>query len=282
MKHRLIIPLVLASLLTACGLDESAVFFPYQHEARLNPADLTIRGEGELGALRHERLALGGDQIAVTTLVPASLDQATLGEAGVGPLIVSCFGNASDRRLNGIDYLRKIAPFGEAVIWDYPGYGDSTGTAEAARFEAVIEDLVLELDRRAGDRPLIFWGHSLGGFVCAQMAVRSQAVDAIILETTAPNVRAVAREWAPLGLGRIVPIDDTLKAFDTPQALAEFDGPILIIGAGRDQVLPVELSRQLAEQLPKATYLELPQVTHFSAGFDPQAQAAVKEIVDGL
>ncbi len=272
MKPRLIALSILASLLSSCGLDESAVFFPHPHEVRANKTDLTIRGEGELGELRHERLALGGEAIALTSL----------GGEGEGPLIVSCFGNASDRRLNGIDYLRKIAPFGEAVIWDYPGYGDSSGAAEVTSFEAVIDDLVPELDARADGRPLIYWGHSLGGFVCAQMAARSEAVDAIILETTAPNVRAVAREWAPLGLGRIVPIDDQLKRFDTPQALADFARPILIIGAGRDQVLPVGLSRQLAEQLPDAIYLELPQATHFSAGFDPQAQAAVRKLVEGL
>ena len=264
--------LISASLLAGCGLDEGAVFFPHDHEARIDPADLTIRGEGELGVLRHERLSLGEIEIATTLL----------GDAGAGPLIVSCFGNASDRRLNGIDYLRKIAPFGEAIIWDYPGYGDSGGAAEVAQFEAVIEDLVPVLEARAANRPLVFWGHRLGGFVCAQMAARSDAVDAVILETTAPNVRTVAREWAPLGLGRVVPIEAGLKAFDTPEALAEFDGPILIIGAGRDQVLPLALSQKLAEQLPKATYLELPHATHFSAGFDPQPQAAVREIVNGL
>ena len=148
--------------------------------------------------------------------------------------------------------------------------------------EAVIGDLVPELEQRAGDRPLVLWGHSLGGFVCAQMAARSRGVDAVILETTAPNVRAVAREWAPLGLGRIVPIQSELKRFDTPEALQDFGGPVLIIGGGRDRVLPVTLSRELAESLPGATYLELPEATHYSAGFDPETRAAVRAMLDGL
>ena len=262
---------VLGTVLSGC-IGATDVFAPQRHAARPDAQGLDIRGEDELGPLRHERLDLGGQRIALSSL----------GAPGEGPLIVSCFGNASDRRVNGIDYLRKLQPHGEAVVWDYPGYADSTGVAEVEVFDAVIADLMPVLAERAGDRPLVLWGHSLGGFVCAQMTARSDAVDALVLETTAPNVRQVAREWLPVGMGRLIPIAGALKRYDTPAALADFDGPVLILGAGRDRVLPVSLSRQLAEALPRARYLELPEATHYSAGFDPRAQAAVAAMLDGL
>ena len=72
-----------------------------------------------------------------------------------------------------------------------------------------------------------------------------------------------------------VTFDPALERYDIPAALSDVRAPILIIGAGRDRVLPVELSRELAVAIPRATYVELPEATHFSAGFDPRAQKAV-------
>ena len=269
--------LALATLLTlsACALlriDDGSVFMPRQHPARL-AGELDIAGEDKLPGVVHEALSLSGERIAISRIPSA--------DPGA-PLIVSCFGNASDRRRNGADYLAKIAPFGEALVWDYPGYGDSSGAPTSSDIDRVLTELVPELERRAGERPLVFWGHSLGGFVCAQMASRSSAVDAVVLETTAPDVKSVAESFKPGWLPVPLSYDKALLAYDTPRALAEFDGPVLILGAGRDRVLEVALSRKLAEALPDATYLELPEATHYSAGFDPRARAAISEMLATL
>lgn len=263
----MLITILLLSVLLARGLyiDESVVFLPVEREAR---AELTIRGETGVVPLRHLRVPLGGEQIAITFV---GQDE--------GPLIVSCFGNASDRIDRGIDYAAKILPHGQALLWDYPGYGDSSGVASVAAVERVADAFVPWVEAQAGGRPVILWGHSLGGFVCSDLASRATSVRAVILETTAPSVASVARAWTPRGLPLRVRFDEALLRYDIADALSRVDAPILIIGAGQDRVLPVELSRELSGLLPDATYLELPQANHVSAGYDPKAQAAVASLL---
>ncbi|MEL6686118.1 MAG: alpha/beta fold hydrolase [Pseudomonadota bacterium] len=266
----LLFALIAAGLFLWRGLhiDESVVFLPVERPDR---TALTLRGESQLDQVLHDRVTLGGETIAMTLV----------GE-DVGPLIVSCFGNASDRYQQGVDYAAKITPFGQVLLWDYPGYGDSSGEARVAPVEAAAKDLVSWVEAYAQNRPVIFWGHSLGGFVCSNMASQAARVDALILETTAPGIEAVAKAWTPANIPLRVTFDEDLMRFDVPAAAKRVNAPILIIGAGRDRVLPVELSRQLSEALPDATYLELPNATHFSAGFDPQAQSAVAELLSDL
>lgn len=249
-------------------IDETVVFLPVERPAR---TELTLRSETRLSEVRHERMELGGQRIALSFV-----------GSDEGPLIVSCFGNASDRYQHGVDYASKITPHGQALMWDYPGYGDSDGDARVAPVEAAARDLTRWIGDTIKDRPIVFWGHSLGGFVCSNMAAQAARVDAVILETTAPGIEAVAKAWTPGGIPLRVSFDEALMRYDIPAALQSVDAPVLILGAGRDRVLPVDLSRQLSEALPNATYLELPLATHFSAGFDPQAQAAVEALLSGL
>ncbi|GLQ21919.1 alpha/beta fold hydrolase [Algimonas porphyrae] len=260
-----------AVFLLAKGLhiDDSIVFVPKPFPER---AELTIRAESGLGRpVRHERLFFGGQVIAMSTVGDDR-----------GPLVLTCFGNASDRITSGANTARKAGDFGQVVMWDYPGYGDSSGAAGAAAIDGLADDFVALIDERAGDRPLLFWGHSLGGFVCSNLAARSRAVDGLVLETTAASIHSVARAWTPKGVPLRVTYDEALLDFDIPRSLEGFDKPVLIIGAGRDRILPVDLSRELSATLPQARYLELPEATHYSAGFDPRTQAAVAEMVAGL
>lgn len=277
MRAFLIVVLVLICLGLAAGwalflrgfhIDEDVVFMPVQRPDR---AELFIRGEEALINLSHEQVLLGGEAIALTTV---GLNE--------GPLIVSCFGNASDRYEQGVDYIAKIAPYGQVLLWDYPGYGDSSGTASVATVDRVARDLADLVQARAAGRPIIYWGHSLGGFVCANLAAQTENVGGIILETTAPSIRSVAAAWTPARIPLRVSFDEDLLAYDIPAALSSLGAPILIIGAGRDRVLPVGLSRELAAALPNAAYLEIPLATHFSAGFDPSVKDAVRHVLDRL
>lgn len=277
MRAFLIVVLVLICLVLAVGwalflrgfhIDEDVVFMPVQRPDRV---ELTIRGQDDLINLTHERVVLGGQAIALTTV---GMDE--------GPLIVSCFGNASDRYEQGVDYIAKIAPYGQVLLWDYPGYGDSSGAATVQAVERVARDLVPLIQARAAGRSIIYWGHSLGGFVCSNLAAQTEGVGGIILETTAPSIRSVAAAWTPSSIPLRVTFDEDLLRYDIPNALQGLNTSILIIGAGRDRVLPVALSRELAEALPNAAYLELPMATHFSAGFDPYTKNAVRDLLDRL
>jgi pimeloyl-ACP methyl ester carboxylesterase len=114
---------------------------------------------------------------------------------------------------------------------------------------------------------VVLWGHSLGGFVCADLARRVPEARAIVLETTALNVSEIAAAWTPPWASAFVrpAIAPHLLAFDNAAALKEFTGPILVLTAARDSVLPARLSRSLAARLAGGG-LAVTEVTFANAG----------------
>lgn len=199
----------------------------------------------------------------------------------VRPLVVHCAGNAGDRYNSGLRYAGKALPWGDVLIFDYPGYGDSTGSPTAASLEAASRALEQDIAARTASRDLIFWGHSLGGFVCARLAERTPGADALILETTARSAGEIAKAWTPWWAGPFISISvvPTLADYDTAVSAKAFGGPVLVLGARRDETLPVGLARSLAEAAKAldaaVTYVEFPDAGHRAVPDAPGFVAAV-------
>lgn len=185
------------------------------------------------------------------------------------PLIVHCGGNASDMINRGVYYVNKLIPWGELVMWDYPGFGHSNGAPWATSFDNVIDAMAPWIDQQAKDRPLVFWGHSIGGLICSRLASKSHEVDAIVLETTAlsPTRMAKDKTWA-IPLLDVQVLGDW-KSFDIPEMLAGFSGPVLVTGAGKDGTLPVPLAREVGQALKDkgldVTYVEYVDMGHLNS-----------------
>lgn len=216
--------------------------------------------------IKHDFVTLGGERIAVSRVTSAKSD-------GTEPLILYCGGNAGDRIHSGVNFTDKVLPWGEVLMFDYPGYGDSTGKPAMRYMTPLQKEMPVYIDGLAKGRPLIFWGHSLGGLICPEIARLSGEVDAIVIETSAPSALALANTRKP-GVVSFVALDlvDGLKDYDTPKALSGFDGPILVLGAGKDAVIPVQQARDLADQLKaegrKVEYREYGQASHSSAAMN--------------
>lgn len=186
------------------------------------------------------------------------------------PLIVECTGNAMDRYSAGVSYAQKALPWGDVLMFDYPGYGDSTGSPSPAALEAMLDVVIANARRVAGERPIVFWGHSLGGFVCAKLASKVPETRALILETTARRAKDVVREWTPKAIRPFVfpKISPSFGAYDSAKAVGKSKFPVLVLGAGQDTTLPVPLSRSLAQALKQqgsvVTYHEFPQALHWN------------------
>ena len=201
------------------------------------------------------------------------------------PLVVHCGGNASDRYESGSLYAQKIIPFADVLMFDYPGYGDSSGQADAQSLR-VANRMIADYVKSdfAARRPLILWGHSLGGFVCADMVQHFGRVDGIILETTATNAQDVSEAVVPWYAKIFVrpQVAESLSAYDMVETLKDVEAPILILGAAKDKTLPVELSRKLAEGLTSAgrdlTYIEFPDGNHISV----PTQTNYHAVIDGF
>lgn len=202
------------------------------------------------------------------------------------PLIVYCGGNASDIISHGDVVTYKLAPHGDVLMWDYPGYGDSGGEASISAIEAAVRDMTSEIDRfrRSPDQKVVFWGWSLGSFVCSGMAMEAAEAEALVLETPANSAREAMQSLIPWYLSPFIRLqmDDSIAGYDVADLLEGADFPVLILSAKKDEVLPVYLARDLYRELQEAgidvTYHEFPKARHVDVG----VQEGIYEVVSGF
>ena len=310
------IVICLAIILSGCKtlvLDEAFVFQPGQfgdaaapRESKmryesifLEPTDLIINvwADGQKAkhqidsknfvksAVSHDLISSGEDQLGVTLI-----ERPRTGPLyGPRALVVHCGGNASDRYESGALYAQKIIPTADVLMFDYPGYGESTGQATAQSLRLANQTIAdLAMSKIDAGRPLILWGHSLGGFVCADMGANFERVDGIILEATATNADAVSAAVIPWYAKLFIRtrITESLKGYDVVDMLGHVDAPILILGAAKDKTLPIKLSRTLSEELKAAgqdvTYVEFSEANHISIPVQDGYLAVIQRFISGL
>ena len=260
----------LALLVAACAsvdVPERAFFWP---EARLAQESIVLEADppppGAEGlALSYGRGPIGASRVR--------------SERANAPLILFCGGNMFRRASAGGSRSRALLPFGDLILFDYPGYGETAGPDSIANFRAVGEVLT-DAARAAADaegRRLIVWGHSLGGVMCAGAAQRARA-DVLVLETTTPGAKATVAQQVGLFAPFVrVRLDPALAGVEIPAALENYQGRVVVLEAGRDETLPPALSRQLARRLraqgleverlvfPEAGHNEVPRQPDFTA-----------------
>ena len=186
------------------------------------------------------------------------------------PLLVYCGGTSFDYTRHSDTTVYIFESFGDLLFWNYPGYGNSEGEPSRASLSAAGDALLARLSdfRRPGQR-VVFYGHSMGSFVCAELAARYPDTSALILEATAPSTADAAAafgRFATRGLLR-VRLSDKAENTKLAELLADADHPILILGAKHDRILPAPLGRKLATQLEAAQrdvrYVEYDRANHF-------------------
>lgn len=170
-------------------------------------------------------------------------------------IIVFCGGDSFHRSIDGGEALEILAREADVLLFDYPGYGESTGAPTAA---VILEtalaayDYAVALETSAGKKRVLY-GFSLGGLVAAHVA-RDRAVDGLVLEATAPNVESWARSQIPWYARPLVTprVEPELAAVDALTALRHFHGEVLVLSGERDRQAPAALSTQLHRQLIRA------------------------------
>lgn len=167
-------------------------------------------------------------------------------------VIVFFGGNDFHRSIEGGEALEVLARDADVLLFDYPGYGESTGDPTPA---AILETALAILDYASSletskGKKRVLYGFSLGGMVAAQVA-RDRTIDALVLEATAANVESWARSRVPWYARPLVTLDvePQLAAIDSFAALREFRGDVLILASKADAQVPASLSQHLHNQL---------------------------------
>jgi len=251
----------------AVDVPEGAFFWP---DARLAAENVVLEQDPPPAGSETVPLTYVGGAIGATRVRSDKVNR---------PLILFCGGNMFRRQSAGGRAARKLAPFGDVLMFDYPGYGDTAGSADFASFRAV-GTVVADAARRQAEaegRPLVAWGHSLGGPVCAEAARHARA-DVLVLETTTPGAKATVDQQAgllrPFLRVRMAP---ALAAIDLPTSLEGFSGAVVVLEAGRDETLAPSLSRALTRRLRQrghaVQHLAFPAAGHNDVGLQPDFES---------
>ena len=181
----------------------------------------------------------------------ASSDYRGIVAAGANPApqgtIVLFHGNggtAFDRRF----YLEPLTDLGFRVILaEYPKYGGRPGKVGEKPFVADALETVRLVHLQYGE-PVYLLGESLGCGVAAAVAAKSTTpIAGIILITPWDSLAAVARHLFPY-----LPVHLLLTdKYDSIANLQSFPGKISVVGAERDEILPIRHAHNLYANLPE-------------------------------
>ena len=148
------------------------------------------------------------------------------------PTVVFAHGN--NRVIdNVVTQMTELQKMGLGVLLvEYPGYGHSTGkpTQKSITDAAVAEyDLATVMGLMDTSRVLIA-GHSLGGAVACQLALRRPS-RAMILISTFTSMKAMVAKY-------FLPSFFALDPWDNIAAVKQYQHPLMIIHGERDERIP--------------------------------------------
>ncbi len=163
-------------------------------------------------------------------------------------------GSALDRTY----YARALAPLGiDVALLEYPGYGARPGRPS---LDALVDAALEAVDTLARERRVVWLlGESLGSGVAGRVAnARPGMVRGLLLITPFADIGPVARRHFPL-----IPTWFVRDRFRPARDLAAFRDPVVVLIAGRDEVVGADEGRQLAAALPgPKQVIEQPLATH--------------------
>lgn len=205
------------------------------------PADVTVMPTETADGVEHR-----------VWLVPAD------GEAVARVLVFN--GNAGHKG-HRLPLARDLAAEGmEVALFDYRGYGDTDGrpseaglAADAAAVAEVVFDTHL---------PVVYLGESLGGGVATALA-RQRPPAALVLRSPFTSLADIARVHYPIVPARLLLRD----RYETEEALADSDVPVLVILGTADSIVPPDSSRRVFEAASGHKHLvELAGLNHNDPG----------------
>ncbi len=176
------------------------------------------------------------------------------------PVILWCHGNAGNI-INRLDNLRALYRQGLSLfLFDYRGYGRSQGSPSEA---GLYLDAVGAYDyttrvRMIRPERIVIFGRSLGAAVAADLAAQKPAAG-LILESCFPSIEAVAKaHYGGLPVHWLLGAD-----FRLIDRLPQLSLPKLFIHGDKDDIIPIELGRQVFEAAkPPKSFLLVPGANH--------------------
>ncbi|MGR8941314.1 MAG: alpha/beta hydrolase [Gammaproteobacteria bacterium] len=215
-------------LLTVFLLQRKMMYFPAHYS-----------GEDQQGMLSELNLQVWPSEVEMRGMI----SQSPLADAK-GTFLVF-HGNAGSA-MHRSYYIDALQPLGyRVIVAEYPGYGARSGSpSESALIKDGIETAKAVL--REFKEPLFLCGESLGsGIVAGIVASHEVPVKGLLLITPFDSMARVAQHHYWFFLARWLLLDK----FDNTEKLRDYAGPIAVILAGQDEVIPNRRTQALYDGL---------------------------------
>ena len=181
------------------------------------------------------------------------------------PVVVFCHGNeANMTRNDNQDKIKFLAKAGyEVFALDYRGFGKSGGGPDEKGIYSDLDSFIsyLNTQYKIPDAKIVLWGHSMGSAVVIDVASKRE-FKGVIAEGAFTGIEDMrdfrishkrngnfmhvfARDY----IFKRLPIT---QKFASKDKIAKIKSPMLIIHAVNDEMIPVEMSKQLAKLKPDA------------------------------
>lgn len=204
-------------------------------------------------------------------------------------VVVFCGGDVFHRSLEGGPALEALALGADVILFDYPGYGETTGAPTPGAIldtALAVYDYTSALETSAGKKRVLY-GFSLGGLVAAQVA-RERPADGLVLEASAVNVESWARSQIPwIARPLIAPrVEPGLAGIDSVRALTRFSGSVLVLASPADRQAPAKLSVDIERGLRAAgvrvQLVQFPRARHGDINRSAQFAPVLRGFLDSL
>ncbi|NJK65933.1 MAG: alpha/beta hydrolase [Microcoleus sp. CSU_2_2] len=227
------------------------IFFPTR-AIETTPDDLQLRYQNVVLPISSKN---GAVQSVHGWWIPASKRSANQDESE--KVVLYLHGNGLNAGAN-VEHANRFHRLGLSVfLIDYRGYGQSQGDFPTE--SQVYQDAQLAWDylvKKRGINPkqIYIYGHSLGGAIAIDLAVRHPEAAGLIVEGSFTSTRAMVDFQK--GLYWMFPIDLLLtQRFDSISKVDRLQMPILFIHGTADTIVPVEMGRKLFDRAPEPKQL---------------------------
>ncbi len=155
--------------------------------------------------------------------------------------VMLCCLSSSGNRSYELDTALFFSKAGfDVLLFDYPGFADSSGRLSEQGCYAAAEGMFDWLKAQDASRPVWVYGRARGAAVAARLAA-ARMPRGLVLEGAYPSLRVQMADQ--LGLFRFL----VLWNFQTSEFLKEVCCPVLFVHSVHDREVPIDLGRRVFE-----------------------------------
>lgn len=196
------------------------------------------------GAIRSEVA------VANATPVEVFVRQVNIPPGGVPEAYLLVLDGNGGRAEYAVFWGDDIARNHPLEIWsmNYPGYGRSQGKAKLASIPPAVLAAFDAMKQKAGDKPVLVWGASLGSTAALHIAA-NRPVSGLILTNPPPLRQLILGRYGwwnlwlaacPVALGVPAELDSIANA-------AKVHAPAVIVTAEQDTIVPAEYQQKVID-----------------------------------